>query len=164
MGRTGAWFAHSCEGISPDIVTLAKALGNGFPMGALLARSEVADLFTPGSHGTTFGGNPLACRVGLTVLDQIEPLLDHVTLTGQWLMDQLRSLPSVAEVRGRGLFIGIRLDRGVARAMSAAALNHGIIINAPRDDVLRLVPALILTQEDVNPLIELWPQLLREAS
>jgi len=164
MGRTGAFFAHTREGIVPDIVTLAKALGNGFPMGAVLATGPAADFFTPGSHGSTFGGNALASRVGLTVIDNIEPLLPHVASTGGWLMDQLRTLPGVAEVRGRGFFIGIGLDQPIAAQMSKAALGHGIIVNAPRPDTLRLVPPLILTREDVSPLFDVWPTLLKEAN
>jgi len=164
MGRTGAFFAHTREGIIPDIVTLAKALGNGFPMGAVLATGDAAGFFTPGSHGSTFGGNPLAARVGLTVIDQIEPLLPHVASIGEWLMDQLRALDGVREVRGRGLFIGVGLDQPIAAAMAKAALGHGIIVNAPREDTLRLVPPLILTQDDVSPLFDVWPQLLTEAN
>ena len=164
MGRTGAFFAHTREGIVPDIVTLAKALGNGFPMGAVLATGRAAEFFTPGSHGSTFGGNALASRVGLTVVDQIEPLLPHVASTGAQLMDQLRGLPSVEEVRGRGFFIGVGLDRPIAPAMAKAALGHGIIVNAPRPDTLRLVPPLILTLDDVGPLFEAWPALLEEVS
>jgi acetylornithine aminotransferase len=163
MGRTGAWFAHAREAIRPDIVTLAKALGNGFPMGAVLATGGAADLFTPGSHGTTFGGNPLAARVGLTVLEQVEPLLDQVTSTGAWLMEQLRALPGVAGVRGRGLFIGILTEEPLAAQIVAAARNHGIIMNAPRESVVRLVPPLILTPDQVSPLLEVWPALLDEA-
>ena len=163
MGRTGAFFAHTREGIVPDIVTLAKALGNGFPIGAVLATGRSATFFTPGSHGSTFGGNALASRVGLTVIDQIEPLLPHVTDTGAWLIDQLRTLDGVREVRGRGFFIGVGLEEPIAAQMSKAALNHGIIVNAPREDTLRLVPPLILTQDDVNPLFDVWPALLEEA-
>jgi len=164
MGRTGAFFAHTREGIVPDIVTLAKALGNGFPMGAVLATGRAAGFFTPGSHGSTFGGNALASRVGLTVVDQIEPLLPHVASTGAWLVDQLLTLPGVSEVRGRGFFIGVGLDQPVAPAMAKAALNHGIIVNAPREDTLRLVPPLILTQDDVSPLLDAWPTLWTEAN
>ncbi|MDR2931318.1 MAG: acetylornithine transaminase [Propionibacteriaceae bacterium] len=163
MGRTGAWFAHTIEGIRPDIVTLAKALGNGFPIGAVLASGAAKDLFTPGSHGTTFGGNALACRVGLTVIDQIEPLLGSVRTTGEWLMSQLRGLPGVAKVRGRGLFIGVVLDEPIAAKLVAAALDHQIILNAPRESVIRLVPPLIVTEDDLGPLVELWPTLLDEA-
>ena len=163
MGRTGAFFAHTREGIVPDIVTLAKALGNGFPMGAVLATGRAATFFTPGSHGSTFGGNALASRVGLTVVDQIEPLLPHVADTGAWLMSQLRTLPGVREVRGRGFFIGVGLEEPIAAQMSTAALKHGIIVNAPREDTLRLVPPLILTEDDVSPLFDAWPALMTEA-
>jgi len=163
MGRTGAFFAHAVEGITPDIVTLAKALGNGFPMGAVLATGRAAGFFTPGSHGSTFGGNALAARVGLTVVNLIEPLLGHVASTGAWLMDQLRGMDGVAEVRGRGLFIGVGLDGDYAPQFAKAALAHGIILNAPRPDTLRLVPPLILTQDDVSPLLTAWPRLIEEA-
>ena len=163
MGRTGDWFAHTREGVRPDIVTLAKALGNGFPIGAALATGPAADLFTVGSHGTTFGGNALACRVGLTVLDQMEPLLPKVQAIGRWLIDQLCQLPGVAEVRGRGLFIGVKLEQEIAPQLVAAALNHGIIINAPRPDTLRLVPPLIITEDDLAPFWEAWPVLFEEA-
>ena len=163
MGRTGAFFAHTREGILPDIVTLAKALGNGFPMGAVLATGPAADFFTPGSHGSTFGGNALASRVGLTVVDQIELLLPQVVSTGAWLMDQLRVLNGVSQVRGRGLFIGVGLDGDCAPALAAAALRSGIILNAPRPDTIRLVPPLILTPDDVSPLLEAWSGLIDEA-
>ena len=164
MGRTGAWFAHTREGIVPDIVTLAKAIGNGFPMGAVLATGEAATLFTPGSHGTTFGGNALACRVGLTVLDQMEPLLPQITATGDWLMGALAALPGVASVRGRGLFIGVVLEAPVAQVLAAKALERGIIMNAPRPDVIRLVPPLIVTQEDLQLLLDAWPSLWKEVN
>jgi acetylornithine aminotransferase len=164
MGRNGAWFDHQAEGIRADIVTVAKALGNGFPIGAVLATGDAATVFTPGSHGTTFGGNPLACRVSLTVLDHIEGLLPHVTEIGTWLMERLRELPGVAQVRGRGLFIGVRTTEPIAAKIVAAALDHGIIMNAPRDDIVRLVPPLVLTREDVEPLLEVWPTLVGQAS
>ncbi|MDR2975260.1 MAG: acetylornithine transaminase [Propionibacteriaceae bacterium] len=163
MGRTGAWFAHSREGVRPDIMTLAKALGNGFPIGATLATGKAASLFTPGSHGSTFGGNALACRVGLTVIDQLEPLLPQIAATGDWLADQLRALPGVVEVRGRGLFVGVQLARPVAAAMVEAGLKHGIVMNAPRPAVIRLVPPLIVTQDDLAPLLEVWGALWDEA-
>ncbi|MDR0849428.1 MAG: acetylornithine transaminase [Propionibacteriaceae bacterium] len=163
MGRTGAWFAHTHEGIVPDIVTLAKALGNGFPIGAVLATGEAATLFTPGSHGTTFGGNALACRVGLAVIEQMEPLLPQIRATGEWLMGELSALAGVASVRGRGLFIGVVLEDPVAQVLAAKALDKGIILNAPRPDVIRLVPPLIVTQQDLALLLEAWPTLWKEA-
>jgi acetylornithine aminotransferase len=163
LGRTGAWFAHTADGVTPDLVTLAKALGNGFPIGACLALGDTADFFTPGAHGTTFGGNPLACRVGLTVLDGIGALLPHIQSTGEWLCAQLADLPGVAEVRGRGLFIGVRLTEPVAARLAAAALEAGFIVNAPRPDVIRLVPPLIITKADLVPLLDAWPEFLRRA-
>jgi acetylornithine aminotransferase len=159
LGRTGAWFAHTAEGVVPDLVTLAKALGNGFPIGALLALGPARDLFTPGAHGTTFGGNPLACRTALAVLDHIGELLPQVEATGAWLRGQLAALPGVREVRGRGLFIGVRLREPVAAAFAAAALRAGIIVNAPRPDVIRLVPPLIITQVELGELLAAWPQV-----
>jgi acetylornithine aminotransferase len=164
MGRTGAWFAHTAAGVVPDIVTLAKALGNGFPIGACLALGPAAELLTPGSHGTTFGGNPLACAAGLATVAQIERALPHVVEVGDWLQAQLATLPGVASVRGRGLFLGVVLDRPVAAQFHAAALNAGIVLNAPRPDVVRLVPPLVIEKSDLNYLIELWPALYQKAT
>jgi acetylornithine aminotransferase len=164
IGRTGYWFAHHHEGITPDIVTVAKALGNGFPMGACLAVGAAGELLTPGSHGSTYGGNPLAAHIGLTVLSEIEPLLPHVVETGTWLADQLRTLPGVVEVRQRGLFIGVDLDREIAPAFMQAGLHHGIVMNAPRPSTIRLVPPLIITRDDLGQLLETWPTLYSEAS
>jgi acetylornithine aminotransferase len=164
MGRTGDWFAHSAERVIPDIVTLAKALGNGFPIGATLATGAVADWFKPGSHGSTFGGNALASAVALAVIDGLEPLLPHVKQTGDWLMSQLSDLAGVAEVRGRGLFIGISLEEPCAAALVKAGLNHGLIINAPRPDIIRLVPPLIIERSDLSILIDRWPTLWKQAT
>lgn len=164
IGRTGEWFAHTREGIVPDILTLAKALGNGFPIGAVMATGSAAQLFTPGLHGNTYGGNPLSCRVALTVLDLIEPLLSRVSSFGTWLMQQLQGLPGVASVRGRGLMIGICLEDPISPALVKAARNHGIIANSPREDVIRLVPPLIITEDEISQLFDLWPTLLSEAS
>ncbi|MDR0782714.1 MAG: acetylornithine transaminase [Propionibacteriaceae bacterium] len=163
MGRTGDWFAHTSEGIQPDLMTLAKALGNGFPIGAVLATGRAAELLTPGLHGSTFGGNPLACRVALTVIDQLAPLLDNVNQVGDWLRTKLAQLPGVAEVRGRGLMIGVQLTDPIAPALVKSALTHGYILNAPRENILRFVPPLILTPDQVRPLLADWGHLLQEA-
>jgi len=163
LGRTGAWFAHTANGVVPDLISLSKALGNGFPIGACLALGPTADLLTVGSHGSTFGGNPLACRASLATLPQIEALLPQVTQIGDWLRTQLAALPGVTEVRGRGLAIGIRLNQPVAAAFRDAALKAGIILNAPRPDILRLVPPLIITQADLAPLFQSWPALHQAA-
>lgn len=163
MGRTGDWFAHTREGVVPDLVTLAKALGNGFPIGACLATGRAGTLLHPGEHGSTFGGNALASRVGLTVVDTIAGLLGQVTATGAWLSDRLREQSGVVEVRGRGLFLGVVLDGPVGAAFSVAALEAGFIVNSPRSDVLRLVPPLIITPDDLQPLLDAWPALLSAA-
>lgn len=163
MGRTGDWFAHTRENVKPDVMTLAKALGNGFPMGAVLARGEAAHLLTPGSHGTTFGGNPLACHVGLAVVDLLEPLLSHVRTTGSWLTDQLRTLDGVAEVRGRGLMIGVQLEDSCAPQMVRTARTHGFLINAPRENLIRLLPPLIIEPRELAGFIDAWPTLIKEA-
>jgi len=163
LGRTGQWFAHTAEAIVPDIVTLAKALGNGFPVGAVLATGPAASFFQPGSHGTTFGGNALAARVASTVLDELEALLPQVVATGGWLMEQLAGLPGVADVRGRGLFIGVVLESDCAPGLVAAGLEQGFVLNAARPDVIRLVPPLIITLDDLRPLLEAWPRLYDQA-
>ena len=162
MGRTGAWFAHMADGVVPDIVTLAKALGNGFPVGAILARGGAATAFTPGLHGTTFGGNALACRVGLTVLEEIEPLLPQVVSTGSWLKDQLRSKAGVVDVRGRGLMLGVVLDAPIAANVVTAGLDAGFILNAPRPDVVRLVPPLVITRDELTELLDAWDGLVAQ--
>ncbi|MDR1513144.1 MAG: aminotransferase class III-fold pyridoxal phosphate-dependent enzyme, partial [Propionibacteriaceae bacterium] len=128
-------------------------------IGATLALGPAADLLTPGSHGTTFGGNPLACRAALATLAQIEALLPHVQETGAWLQAQLKDLPCVAAVRGRGLFVGVVLDQPVAARFAACALDAGIILNAPRPDVIRLVPPLVVTRGELSQLLELWPAI-----
>lgn len=138
IGRTGQWFAFQHEGIVPDVMTLAKGLGNGIPIGACLARSKVAQLFTPGSHGSTFGGNPLACRVGCTVLEIIEEqgLLGNAARLGERLLARLRAElsehPNVLAIRGRGLMIGIELVRPCRDLMLIAARDHGLLINVTR--------------------------------
>ena len=168
IGRCGAWFAHQADGVLPDLVTVAKGLGGGFPVGACLAVGPAADLLTPGDHGTTFGGNPLAARVGLTVLDTIEAegLLERARATGDWLAEAVVSLgdPRIAGVRGRGLLRGIVLNEPLATAGAAVAQNRGFIVNAPRPDVFRLAPALTITVDELAPFLAALPQILDEAS
>lgn len=159
IGRTGQWFAYQHAGIQPDVVTLAKALGNGIPIGACLASTTVGRLFTPGSHGSTFGGNPLACRVGCTVLDIIEreQLLENATRQGHALLECLRSevgsLPAVKAVRGMGLMIGVELDRPCRELMQRAAQEHGLLINVTRGTTLRLLPPLPLNDTEVQRIV-----------
>ena len=167
MGRTGQWFAYQHAGIQPDVVTLAKALGNGIPIGACLARTEVGRLFTPGSHGSTFGGNPLACRVGCTVLDIIERerLLDNAARQGYRLLEQLRSevgsLPGVKAVRGLGLMIGVELDRPCRDLMQRAAQEHAVLINVTRATTVRLLPPLTLNDAERERIVSALRALLQ---
>lgn len=153
MGRTGAWFAHQAAGIRPDVLTLAKALGNGFPIGACLARGEAAALFEPGSHGSTFGGNPLACRVALAVLKtlQTQGLPEQARHLGERMFAELHGAlaerPGVRAVRGRGLMQAIVLDRPCTELVRQA-LNRKLLINVTDESVIRLLPPLIITDEE----------------
>lgn len=168
IGRTGAWLAHEADDIVPDLVTLAKGLGGGVPIGACVAVGAAASLLQPGNHGSTFGGNPLAARAACTVLDVIERdgLLQHVARTGEWLADAVAGLehPRIAGVRGRGLLRGVVLADEVAPGVAAAALAQGFIVNAPRPNVLRLAPPLVITPEELQPFVAALPGLLAEAT
>lgn len=168
IGRTGTWLAHEGDGVRPDLVTLAKGLGGGVPIGACVAMGPAATLLQPGNHGTTFGGNPLAARAGLTVVDVIERdgLLAHATSVGAWLVEAVRGLdhPGIVDVRGRGLLRGIVLADEVAPKVAAAALAHGFIVNVPRPTVLRLAPPLVITPDELEPFVAALPGLLAEAS
>lgn len=166
IGRTGTWFAFQQEGIVPDVMTLAKGLGNGIPIGACLARAAVAKLFTPGSHGSTFGGNPLACRVGCTVLDIIEEqgLLENAAHQGERLLARLRvelsEHPQVLAIRGRGLMIGIELATPQRDLVERAAREQGLLLNVTRGKVIRLLPPLTLDSKEVEMIVRAIARLL----
>jgi len=164
MGRTGRWFAHQASGVRPDVVTLAKGLAGGIPIGACIAFGEAADLLQPGNHGTTFGGNPVAAAAALAVIDTIEKdgLLEHATEVGAALRGALAD-PRVTEVRGEGLLIGLDLDRPVAPAVVAAAQDAGFILNACAPDRVRLAPPLIIGHQQVEELAAAWPGILDAA-
>lgn len=159
IGRTGQWFAFQHEGIVPDVMTLAKGLGNGIPIGACLARGKAADLFTPGSHGSTFGGNPLACRVGCTVLEIIEEqgLLENAKLQGERLLARLRielaDDPNVLAIRGQGLMIGLELKQPIRDLTLIAARDHGLLINVTRGKTIRLLPPLTIDEREVEMIV-----------
>lgn len=159
IGRTGQWFAFQHEGIIPDVMTLAKGLGNGIPIGACLARGRAADLFTPGSHGSTFGGNPLACRVGYTVLEIIEEqgLLENAKLQGERLLARLHielaDNPNVLAIRGQGLMIGIELAQPIRDLTLIAARDHGLLINVTRSKTIRLLPPLTIDEREVEMIV-----------
>jgi len=154
LGRTGRWFAHQHEGITPDVMTLAKGLGGGVPIGACLAVPR-ADVLEPGDHGTTFGGNPLACAAGLAVLRTIEEqgLVEHALEMGELLQSELATLSGVSEVRGRGLMQAVVFEEPVARDLQLRCLEHGVIVNATDDHTLRLVPPLIITADQIDQAV-----------
>jgi len=166
MGRTGAWFAHQHGGITADVMTLAKSLGNGVPIGACLARGQAARALKPGSHGSTFGGNPLACAAALAVVDTIrrQKLVDRAAEAGDRLVSSLeRALAGqncVVEIRGRGLMIGIELDQPCGELV-AMALESGLLINVTADRVVRLLPPLIISDEQIDEIVGTLSELIR---
>ena len=165
IGRTGSWFAHQAEGIVPDAMTLAKGLGGGFPIGALMTYGPASGLLTPGQHGTTFGGNPVAGAAGLATLAVLEETgaLDNARALGEHLRAGLAAVPGVLEARGAGLLVGFDLDGGYAPAAVSAALNAGFIINSTSERTLRLAPPLILTRPQADSFLEALPGILTTA-
>lgn len=149
VGRTGRWFAHS-DRVKADVITLAKGLGGGVPIGAVVGIEKAGRLLTPGSHGTTFGGNPLACAAANAVVGEVAGLLDHVRGTGQWLAGELEARGF--EVRGAGLLLGVVVKD--APALQAELLGRGFIVNAPNTTTIRLAPPLVITQDELAPFIE----------
>ena len=174
MCRTGTWFAHQLPSlvesvesaeIRPDIVTVAKGLGGGFPIGACIGLGETGTLLGPGNHGTTFGGNPVACAAALAVIRTIEDddLLEHASVLGRKLRDGLAADPRVTEVRGEGLLIGLDLSADVSAEVVDAAQRAGFILNNPTPRRIRLAPPLVLTEDDAAALLAAWPGILDEA-
>ncbi|CAM3865128.1 acetylornithine transaminase [Kibdelosporangium persicum] len=164
IGRLGTWFAFQQAGVVPDVITLAKGLGGGLPLGACIAVGDTANLFQPGHHGTTFGGNPVCCAAGLAVLNTIasEGLLDHVSSVGKEIAAGVEGLehPLVGGVRGAGLLIGIMLREKVSKEAAANALKAGYLINPIQPDVIRLAPPLILDHDDAARFVADLPAAL----
>ena len=167
-GRTGAWFGFQHAGITPDAITVAKGIGGGFPIGALITFGAASDLFFPGTHGSTFGGNALGTAVGGAVLAEIESagLVDNAARRETQLRDGIAALgsPLVAGVRGRGLLLGIGLTSPVAKAVVAAAQEHGLIVNAANDDTIRIAPPLTIGDAEVAAFLELFGAALATVS
>ncbi|MEW1718876.1 acetylornithine transaminase [Streptomyces sp. NPDC093109] len=168
IGRTGQWFAYQAhQGVEPDVVTLAKGLGGGLPLGATLAFGPAADLLKPGQHGTTFGGNPVASAAGLAVLDVLaaDGRLDEVKRLGEKVRDGAEALghPLVSHVRGAGLLLGIVLTEPLAPRVQQAAQEAGFLVNAPASDVIRLMPPLIAGDREVDALLRALPGILDDA-
>ena len=167
MGRTGAWFAHQHNNILPDVMTLAKALGNGTPVGACLARGKAAEILSPGTHGSTFGGNPLVSRAALATIEAIESgeLVDRATLIGNKIAENLKSTlqheSSVIDIRNKGLMIGIELDRACTPIVDLA-LDAGLLLNVTAERVIRLLPPLILDTDQINFLVTTITTIIKE--
>ena len=167
MGRTGAWFAHQHNNILPDVMTLAKALGNGTPVGACLARGKAAEILSPGTHGSTFGGNPLVSRAALATIEAIESgeLVDRATYIGNKIAENLKSTlqheSSVIDIRNKGLMIGIELDRACTPIVDLA-LDAGLLLNVTAEKVIRLLPPLILNTDQINFLVATITTIIKE--
>ena len=167
VGRTGAFFAHQHDGITPDVVTLAKGLGGGLPIGACLAVGATADLLTPGLHGSTFGGNPVCTAAALAVLGVLadEHLIERAEVLGKTISHRTEALghPLVDHVRGRGLLLGIVLSTEMAKPVEVAARDAGFLVNAAAPDVVRLAPPLVITEAEVNGFLTALPAILDRA-
>jgi acetylornithine/N-succinyldiaminopimelate aminotransferase len=159
MGRTGRLFAHQHTHILPDVLALAKSLGNGFPIGACLARGQAKDIFHVGNHGSTFGGNPLACASALAVLEVFarDPIINNVNTVGPYLQQQLQlaltNMPHVVAIRGQGLLIGIQMD-APCRSLLSVCADQGLLISVTAEKVIRLAPPLIITKEQADLIVE----------
>jgi len=166
MGRTGKWFAHQWAGILPDVMPLAKGLGSGVPVGAVVAGPKAAQIFQPGNHGTTFGGNPLAMRAGVETIRIMEEdgLLENAARVGEHLRDALasglRSVAGVKEIRGQGLMLGIELERACGPIMNRA-LEAGLLLSVTADNVIRLVPPLIITTAEADEIVSILVPIIK---
>jgi acetylornithine/N-succinyldiaminopimelate aminotransferase len=165
MGRTGDWFGYEYSGITPDVITLAKGLGGGLPLGAMIALGKAADLFQPGDHGSTFGGNPVTTAAGLAAIDVIESkkLLNKVKQQGDYLIQELALISGIKEVRGAGLLIGIELERLKASEIAAALRDAGVLVNAANPTTIRIAPALIVTDAQINKFISIFKKVISDA-
>ena len=164
MGRTGDWFGYEYSGITPDVITLAKGLGGGFPLGAMIALGKAADLFQPGDHGSTFGGNPVTTSAGLAAIKFIESqkLLKKVEKQGAYLMQELALIPGVAEVRGAGLLLGIELEKLKASDVASSLQKSGVLVNAANPTTIRLAPALIVSDAQIKKFINVFKKVMSD--
>ena len=166
MGRTGDWFGYEYSGIKPDVITLAKGLGGGLPLGAMIALGTASKLFEAGDHGSTFGGNPVATGAALAVISSIEKekILSHVDEVGDFLLTELALIPGVTEVRGAGLLIGLTLEKPVAKALTKKCQELGALINAPGESIIRIAPALNVSLKQTQKFVAIFEEALQEVS
>ena len=165
IGRTGDWFGYEYAGITPDVITLAKGLGGGLPLGAMIALGKAAELFQPGDHGSTFGGNPVTTAAGLAAIQFIETggVLAKVEKQGAHLMQELAVIPGVAEVRGAGLLLGIELSSLKSADIASALLAEGVLVNAANLTTIRIAPALIVTDAQIEKFISIFKKVMSDA-
>jgi len=165
IGRTGQWFGFEHEDVQPDVITLAKGLGGGLPLGATIAYGKAAQLLQPGDHGTTFGGNPVACAAANAVLDVIESkkLMQSAKVFEKKIKKSLSTTPGVSEVRGRGLLLGIELNRPIAKKIAIAMLEAGVVVNAANDQTIRIAPPLIVTMPQIEKFIATFKKVMKES-
>ena len=166
MGRTGDWFGYEYSGVKPDVITLAKGLGGGLPLGAMIALGPASQLFAAGDHGSTFGGNPVATAAALAVISAIEKekILAHVDEVGDYLLAELALIQGVTEVRGAGLLIGLTLEKPVAKSVVKKCQELGALINAPGDLTIRLAPALNISMKQAEKFVTIFVKALKEAT
>jgi len=165
MGRTGDWFGYEYSGIAPDVITLAKGLGGGLPLGAMIALGKAAELFQPGDHGSTFGGNPVTTSAGLAAIQFIESkgILKKVEMQGAHLIQELALIPGVKEVRGAGLLLGIELEKLKASDVSDAMRDAGVLVNAANATTIRIAPALIVSDAQITKFISTFKKVIADA-
>jgi len=166
MGRTGDWFGYEYSGVKPDVITLAKGLGGGLPLGAMIALGPASQLFAAGDHGSTFGGNPVATAAALAVISSIEKekILAHVDQVGEFLLAELALIPGVIEVRGAGLLIGMTVEKPVAKLVVKKCQELGALINAPGDTTIRLAPALNVSMKQAQKFVSIFGKALKEVN
>lgn len=164
MGRTGDWFGYEYSEIKPDVITLAKGLGGGLPLGAMIALGDAAELFQPGDHGSTFGGNPVATAAGLAVIDTIEKkdLLKRVTQVGTDLMAEIALIEGVKNVRGAGLLIGVEFSEPIAKEVAKRCEKNGLLVNGNSETVIRLAPPLIITDVEIKKFLKIFSSSIQQ--
>jgi acetylornithine aminotransferase len=162
MGRTGFWFGYEHEEITPDVITLAKGLGGGLPLGAMIAIGPAAHLFRPGDHGSTFGGNPVSCSAGLAAINEIEKsaLNERALELGEFLKSELLKIEGVLEVRGRGLLLGIGLQQDWAKDIANYLMAKGVLVNAPNSNTIRIAPPLIVTKIECAKFVKIFKEVI----
>ncbi|CAN2198464.1 ArgD Ornithine/acetylornithine aminotransferase [Candidatus Nanopelagicaceae bacterium] len=165
MGRTGDWFGFEYSGIKPDVITLAKGLGGGLPLGAMIALGKASHLFEAGDHGSTFGGNPIATAAALAVIKSIEKekILKNVNVISEYLLTEIALIEGVQEVRGAGLLIGATLDKPVAKKVVKRSQELGLLINAPGESIIRIAPALNISMKQAEKFVAIFTQAVKES-